>query len=70
MAGMVKGPAIFLAQFADDKAPFNSFPAICQWAASLGCTASAGAATTNRSIAIKRRQAAKDRKGPPEAALL
>ena len=36
MAGMVKGPAIFLAQFADDAAPFNSLSAICQWAASLG----------------------------------
>jgi sugar phosphate isomerase/epimerase len=36
MAGMVKGPAIFLAQFAGDAAPFNSFDAICAWAASLG----------------------------------
>jgi sugar phosphate isomerase/epimerase len=36
MAGMVKGPAIFLAQFAGDAAPFNSFAAICEWAASLG----------------------------------
>ena len=36
MAGLVKGPAIFLAQFAGDEAPFNSFDAICRWAASLG----------------------------------
>ena len=36
MAGLVKGPAIFLAQFAGDAAPFNAFPSICQWAASLG----------------------------------
>src|SRR6516165_4408961 len=36
MAGMIKGPAIFLAQFAGDAAPFNSFDAICEWAASLG----------------------------------
>ncbi len=36
MAGMVKGPAIFLAQFAGDAAPFNSFSSICAWAASLG----------------------------------
>jgi len=36
MAGMVKGPAIFLAQFAGDAAPFNSFASICAWAASLG----------------------------------
>ncbi|HHY49934.1 MAG TPA: sugar phosphate isomerase/epimerase, partial [Alphaproteobacteria bacterium] len=32
----IKGPAIFLAQFAGDKAPFNSFDSICKWAASLG----------------------------------
>ena len=36
MAGMVKGPAIFLAQFAGDAPPFNSFGAICQWAGSPG----------------------------------
>ena len=36
MAGMVKGPAIFLAQFAGDAAPFNTFASICKWAASLG----------------------------------
>ena len=32
----IKGPAIFLAQFAGDTAPFNSLPAIAQWASSLG----------------------------------
>lgn len=32
----IKGPAIFLAQFADDKAPFNSFKSICAWASGLG----------------------------------
>src|SRR2546425_7295830 len=32
----IKGPAIFLAQFAGDTAPFNSFDAICKWASSLG----------------------------------
>jgi len=32
----IKGPAIFLAQFAGDAAPFNSFEAICEWAAGLG----------------------------------
>jgi len=36
MAGMVKGPAIFLAQFAGDAAPFNTFDGMCGWAASLG----------------------------------
>jgi sugar phosphate isomerase/epimerase len=32
----IKGPAIFLAQFAGDAAPFNSFDSITKWAASLG----------------------------------
>jgi sugar phosphate isomerase/epimerase len=32
----IKGPAIFLAQFAGDKAPFNSWKAITKWAADLG----------------------------------
>lgn len=32
----IKGPAIFLAQFMGDQAPFNSLESICKWAASLG----------------------------------
>lgn len=32
----MKGPAIFLAQFAGDQAPFNSLEGMAQWAASLG----------------------------------
>lgn len=32
----MKGPALFLAQFAGDEAPFNDFAAICGWAAGLG----------------------------------
>jgi len=32
----IKGPAIFLAQFAQDKAPFNNFSTICKWAADHG----------------------------------
>ncbi len=32
----MKGPAIFLAQFAGDKEPFNSLPAIARWAAGHG----------------------------------
>ncbi|WP_417559313.1 sugar phosphate isomerase/epimerase family protein [Marinomonas sp.] len=32
----IKGPAIFLAQFVGDEAPFNSFDGICGWVASLG----------------------------------
>lgn len=36
MRSAMKGPAIFLAQFAGDAAPFNSFDAITRWAGSLG----------------------------------
>ncbi len=32
----LKGPAIFLAQFAGDQPPFDTLPAIAQWAAGLG----------------------------------
>jgi sugar phosphate isomerase/epimerase len=36
MTTTIKGPAIFLAQFAGDAAPFNSWDAITRWAGSLG----------------------------------
>ncbi len=32
----LKGPALFLAQFAGDAAPFNSLPEIARWAADVG----------------------------------
>jgi len=32
----LKGPAVFLAQFIGDEAPFNSLDGICKWAADLG----------------------------------
>ncbi|MEO1227233.1 MAG: sugar phosphate isomerase/epimerase, partial [Pseudomonadota bacterium] len=32
----LKGPALFLAQFAGDEAPFNSLPSIARWAADIG----------------------------------
>ena len=32
----IQGPGIFLAQFATDEAPYNSFKSICTWAASKG----------------------------------
>src|SRR6266513_764430 len=32
----IKGPAIFLAQFAGDATPFNSLASIARWAAKLG----------------------------------
>jgi len=36
MATTLKGPGIFLAQFAGDAAPFNSLKSIAEWAAGLG----------------------------------
>ncbi|TNE54288.1 MAG: sugar phosphate isomerase/epimerase [Bacteroidetes bacterium] len=38
MKSTIKGPAIFLAQFMGDTAPFDSLENICTWAASLGYT--------------------------------
>jgi sugar phosphate isomerase/epimerase len=32
----IKGPAIFIAQFIGDEAPFNSLEGICKWASGLG----------------------------------
>jgi sugar phosphate isomerase/epimerase len=32
----IKGPAVFLAQFMDDKTPFNSLDGLCKWAKELG----------------------------------
>jgi len=32
----IKGPAIFLAQFAGDKEPFNSLDSIAKWTSELG----------------------------------
>lgn len=36
MNTQIKGPAIFLAQFAGDDAPFNNLDNITKWVASLG----------------------------------
>ena len=36
MMKTIKGPAIFLAQFAGDEAPYNSIESICEWVSSLG----------------------------------
>ncbi|KUF09354.1 sugar phosphate isomerase/epimerase family protein [Pseudoponticoccus marisrubri] len=36
MPGLIKGPALFLAQFAGDTAPFDSLENITRWAAGLG----------------------------------
>ena len=36
MVSQIKGPAIFLAQFIGDQAPFDSLENITRWAAGLG----------------------------------
>ena len=36
MASQIQGPAIFLAQFIGDQAPFDSLENITKWAAGLG----------------------------------
>ncbi len=36
MTATIKGPAIFLAQFAGDEAPYNTLPSMAKWAAGLG----------------------------------
>jgi len=36
MSSLIKGPALFLAQFVSDEAPFNTLATIVEWAADLG----------------------------------
>lgn len=56
----VKGPAIFLAQFMDDVAPFNNLENICKWAASLGYKGVQIPAWDSRCIDIKKAAESKD----------
>lgn len=55
----IKGPAIFLAQFVGDSAPYNSFDSICGWAASLGYRGVQIAAWDRRLIDLDRAAASK-----------
>jgi sugar phosphate isomerase/epimerase len=50
----IKGPGIFLAQFARDEAPFNSLPAIAAWAAGLGYKAIQIPSNDTRFIDLKK----------------
>ena len=36
MMKTIKGPAIFLAQFISDQAPYNSLDGLCKWAKEMG----------------------------------
>jgi sugar phosphate isomerase/epimerase len=49
----IKGPAVFLAQFIGDQAPFNSLASICEWAASLGFKGVQLPTTDSRFIDLK-----------------
>lgn len=50
----IQGPAIFLAQFMGDKAPFNKMDSICKWAASLGFKAVQIPTVEERCIDLKK----------------
>lgn len=50
----IQGPAIFLAQFMGDKAPFNKMDSICKWAASLGFKAVQIPTNDERCIDLKK----------------
>lgn len=67
----IKGPAIFLAQFMGDQAPFNSLESICTWAASLGYVGVQIPTWDNRLIDLEKAAASKtycdDLKGRVEA---
>lgn len=56
----IKGPAIFLAQFLGDEAPFNNLENICKWVADLGYKAVQIPAWDTRVIDIEKAGASKD----------
>ncbi|EJN02439.1 sugar phosphate isomerase/epimerase [Phyllobacterium sp. YR531] len=56
----IKGPAIFLAQFAGDEAPFNTLDAMCGWAAGLGYKGIQIPAWDARLIDLKKASDSKD----------
>ncbi|MGY3052908.1 sugar phosphate isomerase/epimerase [Pedobacter sp. UYEF25] len=49
----IKGPAVFLAQFISDEAPFNSLDSICAWAQGLGFKGIQMPTTDNRFIDLQ-----------------
>jgi len=67
MTTKIQGPAIFLAQFIDDKAPFNNLTEICKWASGLGYKAvqipTSGTAFIDLEQAAKSRDYCDDVKG-------
>lgn len=56
----IKGPAVFLAQFLSDQAPFNTMESICKWAASLGFVGVQIPTNETRCINLKKVAESKD----------
>ena len=56
----IKGPAIFLAQFVGEDAPFNSLDNICNWASSLGYKGVQIPSWDGRLIDLKKASESKD----------
>ena len=56
----IKGPAIFLAQFVGEEAPFNSLDNICKWASSLGYKGIQIPSWDSRLIDLKKASESKD----------
>lgn len=56
----IKGPAIFLAQFMGDKAPFDKLESICRWMASIGYLGVQIPSWDSRCIDLKRAAESKD----------
>lgn len=56
----LKGPALFLAQFAGDDSPFNSWPAICAWAKHAGYDGVQVPSWDSRLIDLKKASESKD----------
>ncbi len=56
----IKGPALFLAQFAGDEAPFNSWESITKWAADCGYKGVQVPSWDGRLIDLQKAAASKD----------
>lgn len=56
----IKGPAIFLAQFMGDEAPFNNLKSICEWMASFGYKGVQLPTWDSRCIDLKKAAESKD----------
>lgn len=56
----IKGPSLFLAQFAGDAVPFNSWNSITKWAADIGYQGVQVPSWDSRLIDLKKAATSKD----------